>query len=138
MHMFHSSRASLRRHLFGLVKFTPKNLPQLHQKLRKSQVPLDGGGVQTRGLPDLDFFVLVCPFGDFPEFSGIFRIFSGIFPIGPFLSLSLLVLGNPPTRSSPERVGDTIRNFPETMGNPPVWKPAGLPFLQDKFLGIPF
>ena len=52
------------------------------------------GGFKQGGFPNLDlsflfcpsFFVLpfFCPFWDFPDFSGDFLIFPGIFPIGPF------------------------------------------------------
>ena len=69
------------------------------------------------------FFVLFCPFWDFPDFS---------FPICPgtlqgfsrfvlFLFLGLLTA---PMRNSPERVRDTIWTFPEKSGKPPVWKPG--------------
>ena len=60
-----------------------------------SQGPLNGGGFQTGGFPDLDLsflFFLFCPFWDFPDF---FRDFPdllgdvpGIFPIRPFSSFS--------------------------------------------------
>ena len=83
-----------------------------------------GGGVQTGGFPDLDLFVLFCPFFfpfcDFPDFSGICPICSGMVRgfsrFVPFLFLGLL---RAPTRNSPERVRDTIRTFPEKSGKPP-------------------
>ena len=76
------------------------------------------------------FFVL---FWDFPDFlrdfppicPGIVRGFSRFVL---FLFLGLLTA---PTRNSPERVqDDTIWTFPEKVGNPPVWKPPGLPSLK--------
>ena len=41
------------------------------------QGPLNGGGFQTGGFPDLDLSFLFCPFWDFPDFSGSFPICSG-------------------------------------------------------------
>ena len=73
------------------------------------------------------FFVPFCPVWDFPDFSRIFSICSGMVRgfsrFVPFLFLGLL---RAPTRNSPERVGDTIWTFPEKsfqtpgFGNPPV------------------
>ena len=90
------------------------------------------GGFQTGGLPDLDlsflFCPFFCPFWDFPGFSGIFPICSGMVRgfsrFVPFLFLSLL---RALTRNSPE---NTIWTFPEKMGNPPVWNPPGLASLK--------
>ena len=88
-----------------------------------SQGPLNGG-VSNGGVFPIwtcpSFFVLFCPFWNFPDFFGIFPICSGMvrgysrFVI--FLFLSLL---RAPTRNSPERVRDTIRTFPEKSGKPP-------------------
>ena len=88
------------------------------------------GGFKRGGFPIWacpSFFVLFCPFWDFPDFSGIFPICSGMVRgfsrFVPFLFLGLL---RAPTRNSPERVRDTIWTFPEKSGKPPVWKPPGL------------
>ena len=64
-----------------------------------------------------------CPFWDFPEFSGIFPIFSGFSRLVVFLFLGLVkhLRGTVPkgsaTQSGP---------FPKKVGNPAVWKPPGL------------
>ena len=63
--------------------------------------------------------VLFETFPMFPEFS---PIFSGIVRIGPFPPSRPV---KAPMRNSPERVRDTIRTFPEKVGNLPVWKPPG-------------
>ena len=65
-------------------------------------------------------FVLFCPFWDFPDFSGIFPICSGMVRgfsrFALFLFLGLL---RAPTRNGPERVRDTIWTFPEKSGKHP-------------------
>ena len=81
-------------------------------------------GVFKRGgaFPDLDlsFFVLLCPFWDFPDLPGIFpicpAIVRGFSRFVPFLLLGLLTAA---TRNSPERVRDTIRTFPTKKWEPP-------------------
>ena len=89
------------------------------------------GVFQTGGFPDLDFFVLFCPFLSFPDFSGIFPICSGtvrgLSRFVPFLSLGLL---GAPTRNSPERVRDTIWTFPEKSGKPPGLETRRFSFSQ--------
>ena len=89
------------------------------------------GGFQTGGFPDLDLSFLFCPFWDFPDFSGIFPICSGMV-LGfsrfiPFLFLGLL---RAPTRNSRERVRDTIWTFPEKSGKPPGLETPQLSFSQ--------
>ena len=73
---------------------------------------VSNGGVSRSGL--VLPFVRFCPFWDFPDFSGIFPICSGMVRgfsrLVPFLFLSLL---RAPTRNSPERVRDTIWTRPE-------------------------
>ena len=94
-----------------------------HQDANSTQGPLNGGvsngGASRSGL-FLPFFVLFCPFWDFPDFSGIFPICSGMVRgfsrFVPFLFFGLL---RAPTRNSPERVRDTIWTFPEKSGKPP-------------------
>ena len=82
-------------------------------------------------LPFLSFFVLFCPFWDFPDFSGIFPDLLGDGPgISRFVPFSLSRPLRAPTRNSPERVCDTIWTFPEKSGKPPVWKPPGLACLN--------
>ena len=95
-------------------------------------------GRQTRGFADLDlsflflsFFVLFCPFWDFPNFSGIFPICSGMVRgFSRFVLFLYLGLLRAPTRNSPDRVRDTIWTFPEKAGNTRVWRPTGLASLN--------
>ena len=92
------------------------------------------GVFQTGVFPDLDLFVLFCPFlslfvlfGAFPIFPGFPDLLGdgpGIFPIRPFSSFSAYrqrLRGTVPkgsaTQSGP---------FPKKVGNPPVWKHPGL------------
>ena len=86
-----------------------------------------GGGVQTGAFPDLDLSFLFGPLWDFPDFSGIFPICSGMVRgfsrLVLFLFLGLL---RAPTRNSPERVRDTIWTFPQESG----WKPPCLASLK--------
>ena len=93
---------------------------------------------QTGGFPDLDLSFLFCPFlsfWDFPDFSGIFPICSGMVRgfsrFVPFLFLGLL---RAPTRNSPERVRDTIWTFPEKSGKHPGLETPRFSFSQ-VFLG---
>ena len=89
------------------------------------------GGFQTGGFPDLDLSFLFCPFWDFPDFSGIFPICSGMVQgFSRFVLFLFLGLLRAPTRNSPERVRDTIWTFPEKVGNTRVWKPPGLASLN--------
>ena len=77
------------------------------------------------------FFVLFCPFWDFPDFSGIFPICSGMVRgfsrFALFLFLGLL---RAPTRNSPERVRDTIWTFPEKSGKHPGLETPRFSFSQ--------
>ena len=77
------------------------------------------------------FFVLFCPFWDFPDFSGIFPICSrmarGFSRFVLFLFLGLL---RAPTRNSPERVRDTIWTFPEKSGKHPGLETPRFSFSQ--------
>ena len=89
-------------------------------RLLLSQGPLNGGvsngGVSRSGLvlPFLSFFVL---FWDFPDFSGIFPICSGMVRgFSRFVLFRFLGLLRAPTRNSPERVCDIIWTFPEKSG----------------------
>ena len=81
------------------------------------------GEVQTGVFPIWtcpSFFVLFCPFWDFPDFSGIFPICSGtVRGFSRFVLFFFLGLLRAPTRNSPERVRDTIWTFPEKSGKPP-------------------
>ena len=108
-------------------------LPPIKYFDTKNQGP-PNGRFQTGGFPDLDLsflFVLFRPFWDFPDFSGIFPICSGMVRglsrFVPFLFLGLL---RAPTRNSPERVRDTIWTFPEKSGKPPGLEPPGLASLK--------
>ena len=96
------------------------------------------------GFPDLDLSFLFCPFlallgrsrlgrsrffRDSPDLLGDGP---GIFPIRPF-SLSRPIKSikkRSPTRSSPERVRDTIWTFPEKSGKPPGLETPRFSFSQ--------
>ena len=120
---FSMARAILRCQFTLLQKSLAKTKNDRKSSGSKNQGPLNGG-VSNGGFPDLDLSFPFCPFWDFPSFSGIFPICSGMVRgfsrFVPFLFLGLL---RAPTRNSPERVRDTIWTFPEKVGNPPVWKP---------------
>ena len=93
------------------------------------------GGFKRGGFPIWtcpSFFVLFCPVWDFPDFSGIFPICSGMdrgfsrccpFPLS--LGLFRVLRGTVPkgstTQSGP---------FPKKVGNPPVWETPGLASLN--------
>ena len=101
------------------------------------QGPLNGGvsngGASQSGivLPFLSFFVLFCPFWDFPDFSGIFPIWSGMVRgFSRFVLFSFFGLLRAPTRNSPERVCDTIWTLPEKSGKPPGLETPGLASLK--------
>ena len=96
------------------------------------------GGGSKRGVSRSGLLLPFCPFlsclvlfGTFPDFSGIFPICSGTLRgFSRFVLCLFLGLLTAPTRNSPERVRDTIRTFPEKIGNPPVGKPPGLASLK--------
>ena len=88
------------------------------------------GGFKRGGFPIWtcpSFFVPFCRFWDFPDFSGISPICSGMVRgfsrFVPFLFLGLV---RARTRNSPERSATQSGSFPKKVGNPPVWKPPGL------------
>ena len=92
------------------------------------------GGFKREGFPIWtcpSFFVLFCPFWDFPDFSRIFLIclgmVRGLSRFVPFLFLGLL---RAPTRNSPERVRDTIWTFPEKSGKHPGLETPRFSFSQ--------
>ena len=91
-------------------------------------------GFQTGGLPDLDLSFLFCPFWDFPDFSGIFPICSGMVRgFSRFVLFLFLGLLRAPTRNSPERVSDTIWAFPEKKWETPGFgNPPGLASLKNR------
>ena len=99
-------------------------------------------GFQTGGFPIWtcpSFFVLFCPFRDFPDLSGIFPVCSGMVQgFSRFVLFLFLGLLRAPTRSSPERVRDTIWTFPEKSGKGPrletprFGNPPGLASLKKK------
>ena len=96
------------------------------------QGPLNGGDFKRGEFPDLDLSFPFVLFGDFPDYSGIFPICSGM--VRGFSRFVLVLFLGPlraPTRNSPERVRDTIWTFPEKkVENPPVWEPPGLASLK--------
>ena len=77
------------------------------------------------------FFVLFRPFWDFPDFSGIFPICSGMVRgFSRFVLFLFLGLLRAPTRNSPERVRDTIWTFPEKSGKHPGLETPRFSFSQ--------
>ena len=85
------------------------------------------GEFQTGGFPDLGLSFLFCPFRpfwDFPDFSGIFPICSGMvrwsgdFPDSSFFSVYY-------KSTYEEEKGSATQSgpFPKKVGNAPVWKP---------------
>ena len=86
---------------------------------------------QTGVFPDLDLSFLFCPFWDFPDFSGIFPICSGMVRgFSRFVLFLFLGLLRAPTRNSPERVRDTIWTFPEKRGKHPGLETPRFSFAQ--------
>ena len=103
----------------------------------KSRAAKRGGFPESRSglvLPFLSYFVLFCPFWDFPDFSGIFPICSGMVRgFSRFVPFLFLGLFRARTRNSPERLRDTIWTFPEKSGKPPGLETPRLSFSQKKF-----
>ena len=84
------------------------------ENFERSIVDSGGGGLKRGGVSDLGFF---CSFlSPLPDFSEIFPIFGGIFPICPFPLSRPIDLIKAPTKNIPGRVRDTIRTFPEKSG----------------------
>ena len=108
--------------------------PELPQRPRKQPQPsrvfwsraAKRGGFPIWTCPS--FFVLFCPFWDFPDFSGIFPICSGMVRgFSRFVLFLFLGLLRAPTRNSPERVRprhnldlSQKKWEPPGFGNPPV------------------
>ena len=92
------------------------------------------GGFKWGGFPIWtcpSFFVLFCPFWDFPDFSGIFPICSGMVRgLSRFVLFLFLGLLRAHTRNSPERVRDTIWTFPEKSGKHPGLETPRFSFSQ--------
>ena len=106
----------------------------------EDQGPLNGGvsngGVSRSGLV-LPFFILFCPFWDFPDLPGIFPICSGMVRgFSRFFLFLFLGLLRAPTRNSPERVRDTIWTFPEKSGKDPGLETHQFSFSQQKGFGM--
>ena len=84
-----------------------------------AQGPPDRGEGSRFGLVRPDFVLFwICPFLSFlglSQFLWDFPHFVGDFPDLSFLQT--------PARNILERVRDTIRTFPEKLGNHPIWKP---------------
>ena len=102
--------------------------------LGKDQGPLNGGvsnvGVSRSELfcPFLSFFGT---FWDFPYFSNIFPICSGMVRgFSRFVLFLFLGLLRAPTRNSPERVRDTIWTFPDKSGKHPGLETPWFSFSQ--------
>ena len=94
------------------------------------------GGFKRGGFPIWtcpSFFVLFRPFWDFPDFSGIFPICSGMVRgFSRFVLFLFLGLLRAPTNNSPERVRDTICTFPEKSGKHPGLETPRFSFSQPK------
>ena len=72
-------------------------------------------------------------FWDFPDFSGIFPICSGmVWGFSRFVLFLFLGLLRAPTRNSPERVRVTIWTFPEKSGKHPGLETPRFSFSQQK------
>ena len=83
------------------------------------------------------FFVLFCPFWDFPDFSGIFPICAGMVRgFSRFVLFLFLSLLRAPTRNSPERVRDTIWTFPEKSGKHPGLETPRFSFSQKNRMSL--
>ena len=93
------------------------------------------GSFKRGGFPDLDLFVLFCPFLSFLGLSRFFWDFPdllgdgpGIFPISPFpLSRSIKSPHEEQSRKGPRHNLDLSQKKWEA---PPVWKPPGLASLK--------
>ena len=88
------------------------------------------GGFKRGGFPIWtcpSFFVLFCPFWDFPDFSGIFPICSGMVRGFPDLSFSSFSAFSEHLRGTvPKGSATQSGPFPKKMGNTRVWKPPRL------------
>ena len=104
------------------------------------QGPLNGGVLKRGGFPIWTcplFFVLFCPFSDFPDFSGIFQICPGtLYGFSRFVLLLFPVILTAPTRNSPERVHDTIWTFPEKKWKTPWFLKVFIPALILREAGV--
>ena len=99
------------------------------------------GGFKRGGFPIWtcpSFFVLFCPFSDFPDFSGIFPDLRGdgpgIFPIRPFpLSRPIKSTYQEQSRKGPRHNLDLSRKKWETpgFGNPPGLASLKLSYFQN-------
>ena len=92
------------------------------------------GGFKRGGFPIWarpSFFVLFCPFWDFPDFFWIFPICSGMVRgFSRFVLFLFLGQLRAPTGNSPERVRDTIWTFPEKSGKHPGLETLRFSFSQ--------
>ena len=112
----------------------PKQPPKRTFALQSASRAAKRGGFQTGGFPIWtcpSFFVLFCPFWDFPNFCGVFPICSGMVRgFSRFVLFLFLSLLRAPTRNSPERVRDTIRTIPEKSGKHPGLETPRFSFSQ--------
>ena len=95
------------------------------------------GGSKRGGFPIWtcpSFFVLFCPSWDFPDFSGILPICSGMVRgFSRFVLFLFLALLRAPTRNSPFPKGSATQSgpFPKEVGNPPVLETPRFSFSQE-------
>ena len=111
---------------FSVLKTTTNNHKQTttHQHTsraaKRGGFKRGGGGFPIWTCPS--FSVLSCPFWDFPDFSEIFPVCSGMVRrFSRSVIFLFLGLSRAPTRTSPER---EIGPFPQKVGNPglePPW-----------------
>ena len=117
------------------ISFAAVEAKNLAISAAECQGPLNGGVSNGGGFPIWtcpSFFVLFCPFWDFPDFSGIFPISSGMVRgFSRFVLFLFLGLLRAPTRNSPERVRDTIWTFPEKSGKHPGLETPRFSFSQE-------
>ena len=121
------------RHIFAIPLFATYRAIIVRYPTKTSRAAKRGcfkrGGFPIWTCPS--FFVLFCPFWDFPDFSGIFPICSGMVRgFSRFVLFLFLSLLRAPTRNSPERVRDTIWTFPEKSGKHPGLETPRFSFSQ--------
>ena len=92
------------------------------------------GGFKRGGFPIWtcpSFFVLFCPFWDFPDFSGIFPICSGmVWGLSRFVLFLFLAYYEHLRGTVPEGSATQSGPFPKKVGNTRVWKHPGLASLN--------
>ena len=100
---------------------------------------MGGGGSNGGGFPIWtcpSFFVVFCPFWDFPDFSGIC---SGmVWGFSQFVPFSFSAYQAHLRGTVPKGSATQSGPFPKKVGNPPDWKPPGLASLNSCDFQTPF